>query len=79
MVLYSDVRHFESNALYGVRHVKDGRGRASDGSHRARLREDVMMDQRLMSSVAVSEDGRARTRNAQRWNCCCSSKPTNDR
>lgn len=59
--------------------MKDGRGRASDGSHRARLREDVMMDQRLMSLVAVSEDGRARTRNAQCWNCCCSSKPTNDR
>lgn len=26
------------------------------GSHSARLREDAMMDQRLMSSVAVSED-----------------------
>lgn len=47
-------------------------------SHRARLREDAMMDQRLMSLVAVSEDS-ARTRNAQRWNYRCTSKPTNER
>lgn len=49
------------------------------GSHRARLREDAMMDQRLMSLVAVSEDSRARTRNVQRWNYCCSSKSMNER
>lgn len=54
MILYSDI-------LRAVHHKEPGmRKRGVDeqvmGSHSARLREDAMTDQRLMSSVAVSED-----------------------